>query len=445
MEDRDTITETLEFGGEDMYELARRLFPIPRSITGKGVRESLAILREYAPELVIHETPSGTQAFDWTIPKEWEINEAYIEDSRGNRIVDFADNNLHVLGYSVPIDRYVSREELMEYVYVDDARPAAIPYVTSYYKERSGFCMSKNQRDMLPEDTYHIHIDSKLRDGSLTYADAVIPADSPNPKGQEIFFSTYICHPQMANNECSGPCLMVALIRMIKRMKNRKYDYRFYIGPETIGSINYLSGNLAVLRERVAAGYVLSCVGDDRTYSYVPSCEGDTLADRAALNALRFHAPDFKRYTFLDRGSDERQYCAPGVDLPVCCVCRSKYGEYPEYHTSDDDLTLISPQGLENSLLLYKKIINALEYNEMYSVTCLCEPQLGKRGLYPTISKRNSYDEVAAMRHLIAYSNGRRDLIEISETIGFPVDVLIPIIDRLTEEGLLEIRSRNIK
>ncbi|MBQ2406820.1 MAG: DUF4910 domain-containing protein [Lachnospiraceae bacterium] len=425
--------------GQDMYKLAQRLFPIPRSITGKGVRDSLAIIKEYVPELEIHETPTGTQVFDWTIPQEWEINEAYIEDSKGNRIIDFAEHNLHVLGYSEPIDKYVSLEELLEYVYVDEARPGAIPYVTSYYKKRSGFCMSKNQRDSLKQDTYHMYIDSKLKDGFLTYADVVIPADSEHPKGKEIYFSTYICHPSMANNECSGPCLMVALIDAVKKMKNRKYDYRFYIGPETIGSINYLAHNLKTLQDKMAAGFVLTCEGDNRVYSYIPSREGDTLADRVALNVLKHHSKDYLRFTFLDRASDERQYCAPGVDLPVCCVCRSRCAGYPEYHTSDDDLTVISPEGFDGSLQVYTKIINALEYNENYKVTCFCEPQLGKRGLYPTVSKRGSYDEVAAMRHLIAYADGKRDLLQISEKIGQPIDVLIPVIDRMLSESLFEI------
>ncbi|WWR16278.1 DUF4910 domain-containing protein [Lachnospiraceae bacterium JLR.KK008] len=241
----------------------------------------------------------------------------------------------------------------------------------------------------------------------------------------------------MANNELSGPCLLVALIDEIKKIKDRRYNYRFLIAPETIGAIYYLSRHLGDLQRNMLAGYVLSCVGDNRVYSYVPSRDGDTLADRAAVSALKYHSPDYITYSFLDRASDERQYCAPGVDLPVCVVCRSKYGCYPEYHTSDDDMTVISPEGFEGSLELYRQIIRTIEYNDYYRVTCLCEPQLGKRGLYPTVSKKNSYDDVTAMIDFIAYADGKKDLIEISETIHQPISVLIPIIDKLIENQII--------
>lgn len=424
--------------GTEMYALAKRLYPICRSLTGEGVRESLRILKEYVPELQLHEVPAGTKAYDWEVPLEWEINEGYIEDSEGNKIIDFAENNLHIMGYSVPVDQYVSREKLLEYVYVEESRPDAIPYVTSYYKDRFGFCMSKNQRDSLKDDIYHMYIDSKKKKGSMTYADMVLPPDSESGMEKEIFFSTYICHPSMGNNELSGPCLMIALADEIKKMKNRKYTYRFLIAPETIGAIYYISRNLGTLKKNMAAGYVLSCVGDDRAYSYVPSREGDTLADRVARIVLKYHAPDYIAYSFLERASDERQYCAPGVDLPVCVACRSKYGCYPEYHTSDDDMTLISPEGFEGSLELYRKILLTLEYNANYRVTCMCEPQLGKRGLYPSVSKRNTYDDVTAMLDFIAYADGKRDLVEISEVIHQPTDVLMPVIDKLKSEKLIE-------
>lgn len=425
--------------GTEMYALAERLYPICRSLMGEGVRESLKILKEYVPELQIHEVPTGTKAYDWEIPMEWEVKEGYIEDSKKEKIIDFSEHNLHIMGYSEPVDLYVSKEKLLEYIYVEESRPDAIPYVTSYYKEKCGFCMSKNQRDSLKDDTYHIYIDSKKKKGSMTYAEMILPPDSGCKTEKEIFFSTYICHPSMGNNELSGPCLMAALIDEIKKMKNRTYTYRFLIAPETIGAIYYISRNLETLKKRMAAGYVLSCVGDNRVYSYVPSREGNTLADRTARIVLKYYAPDYTAYSFLDRASDERQYCAPGIDLPVCVVCRSKYGCYPEYHTSDDDMTLISPEGFEGSLELYKRILLTLEYNANYRVTCMCEPQLGKRGLYPTVSKKNSYDTVTAMLDFLAYADGKRDLVEISEIIHQPIEALIPVIDKLMSEKLIEI------
>lgn len=427
--------------GRQMYELAQKLFPLNRSLTGDGTRKSLTILRELIPEMEILEVPSGTQAYDWTVPDEWEIREAYIEDEKGNKIIDFRENNLHVVGYSIPVDRVVTKQELINYIYVEESRPDAIPYVTSYYQKRFGFCMSKNQRDGLPNGEYHMYIDSVLKNGSMTYGEVVIPASleevQSGKRNKEIFFSTYICHPSMANNELSGPCLAVALIEYIKRMKYRKYTYRFLFAPETIGSIYYISRNLEAMKSRIIAGYVLSCVGDNRTFSYVPSRYGNTLADRVAKNILTYSSSNYIKYTFLDRASDERQYCAPGVDLPVCVVCRSKYGCYPEYHTSDDNLELVSEDGLEGSRKMYVDIINALEYNDYYKINCLCEPQLGKRGLYPTISKKNTYEDIVPMMDFIAYADGKEDLITISDIIGQPIRKLIPIIDKLLEEGLI--------
>lgn len=420
--------------GQRMHRLAERLFPICRSITGDGVRETLSILREYIPDMKIYEVPSGTRVFDWTIPREWRIREAYIENGKGERIIDMKENNLHVMGYSAPMDRYVSLDELKQYIYVQEDQPDAVPYVTSYYKERSGFCMSRNMRDSLPEDRYHMYIDSELFDGSLTYGEAVIPGKSE----QEVLLSTYVCHPSMANNELSGPAVAAALAEWLGSLRDRKYTYRIVFLPETIGSITYLSRNLDIMKQRMIAGFVLSCVGDDRTYSYVPSRDGNTLADRAARNVLSFHYPEYKRYTYLDRGSDERQYNAPGVDLPVCVVCRSKYGEFPEYHTSMDDLSLVTEKGLEGALDVYKQMIVAIEYNALYRIKCLCEPQLGKRGLYPTVSQKGSYYSIKSMVDFIAYADGRHDLLEISGIIGVAVKELIPVIEKLLQNGLLD-------
>lgn len=420
--------------GNEMYELAGELFPINRSLTGEGVRQTLAILQRELPEMTIHEVPTGTRVFDWTVPQEWAIRQAYIEDEVGNRIVDYKNLNLHVMGYSTPVDEWVDLEELKQHIYVQKGQPDAVPYVTSYYTRRYGFCMSEQQRDSLQPGKYHMVIDSDLFDGSLTYGELILPG----AEAKEILISTYVCHPSMANNELSGPVLAVALAKALARQVDRKYTYRFVWIPETIGSITYLSGHLAEMKQNTIAGFVLSCVGDNRTYSYIPSRDGATLADRVAKNVLGFHYPEYVRYTFLDRGSDERQYNAPGVDLPVCVVCRSKYGEYPEYHTSLDNMSLISPEGLEGAYNVYMSMLQAIEYNGFYRIKCFCEPQLGKRGLYPNVSQKGSYDAVKSMVNFIAYADGKRDLIDISNVIGVPVSELITVITKLTEADLLE-------
>lgn len=420
---------------EEMYELCERLFPICRSITGDGVRKTLQMLVEvYGNEINIHEVPTGTKVFDWTVPKEWNIKEAYIENSKGQRVIDFKNNNLHVVGYSLPVDKFVDLQELKSVVYTQPDQPDAIPYVTSYYKECYGFCMSQNQLDKLPEDTYHIVIDSELKEGSLTYGEIIIPGDTE----EEVFLSTYICHPSMANNELSGPVVATFLAKWLNLLVKRRYTYRIIFIPETIGAITYLSKNLQYLKEHVIAGFNLSCVGDNRTFSYVESRYGDTLADKAAKNVLSFYYPDYKTYSFLKRGSDERQYNAPGVDLPVCAICRSKYGEYPEYHTSKDNLELISPEGLLGAYEVYQQcIILSLENNYSYKINVLCEPQLGKRGLYPTTSQKGTYDAVKVMIDFIAYADGSNDLIDISNIIGVPVNELLTVIEKLEKVDLL--------
>lgn len=417
----------------NMYSLVKELFPICRSITGDGVRKTLRIIQREIPELKIFEVPTGTKVFDWIVPKEWNIKGGYIETLEGKKVIDFADTNLHVMGYSLPIDKIVSREELLEMCYTIPEQPDYIPYVTSYYKERSGFCLSEKQKQALTEDTYHVVIDSTLENGSLTYGELLIPGNSKD----EIFLSTYVCHPSMANNELSGPAVAVELAKYILANKDRRYSYRIIFIPETIGSITYLSKNLDYMQKHVIAGYNISCVGDDRTYSYVESPYADTLADRVAQNVLNFHYPEYKRYSFLHRGSDERQYCSPLVHLPLCAICRSKYEEYPEYHTSADNLNLVSPNGLYGAFEVYRKCIDLLESNYMYIVTTPCEPQLGKRGLYPTLSRRGSINETRSMTAFIAYADGKHDLVDISNRINVPIDCLLPIIKKLLDNDLI--------
>lgn len=424
--------------GQQIWDLANSIFPYCRSITGDGVRDTLQKISKYIAkdglQLNICEVPSGTQAFDWTVPREWRIRDAYIADDTGTRIVDMKANNLHVMGYSSPVDQRVPLDELKKHIFTQPDQPSVIPYVTSYYKERFGFCMSQNQLNSLPDGQYHMYIDSELFNGSLTYGEILLPGCSE----KEIFFSSYICHPSMANNECSGPALAAQLIRYVASLSDRRYTYRFIFIPETIGSITYLSRNehLSYLKQHMTAGFNLSCVGDDRDYSMVESRYADTLADKVLKNVLssRNH---YTVYSFLKRGSDERQYNAPGVELPVVCFCRSKFSEYPEYHTSADDMGLISPSGFQGSYAVMTEVIDALEYNDYYKVSVLCEPQLGKRGLYPTISQKGSCNNVKEMTDFLAYADGKNDLIDISNRIGVPIKRLLEISKRLIETGIL--------
>ncbi len=423
--------------GENMYALAKELFPICRSITGNGVRQTFDILKNCYADIQLYEVPTGTEVYDWTVPKEWNITGGYLEDSKGNRIVDFADSNLHILGYSAPVDVVLSLEELEPHIYTLPDQPDLVPYVTSYYVERWGFCMSHKQKEALKPGNYHAVIQSELKDGSLTYGEIIIPGETQ----EEIFLSTYVCHPSMANNECSGPALTVFLANWIRNLPKRKYTYRIIFVPETIGAITYLSRNLTTMQKNVIAGFNITCVGDNRSYSLVRSRYGDTLADRVMKNVLKYHYPDFKEYSYLKRGSDERQYQAPGVDLPVVCFCRSKYHEFPEYHTSADDLDFISPAGFQGSFDVMTKCIMALEYNDKYQVTCLCEPQLGKRGLIPTVSNKETslQNEAQNVKNIVGYADGKTDLIDLSDMIKAPIDELIPIVDKLLTAELLRV------
>lgn len=427
--------------GNEMYALCDRLFPICRSITGDGVRETLRVLQSICPAMTLHEVPTGTQVFDWTVPKEWNIRDAWIKNSKGEKILDFAKSNLHVMGYSIPVNQKVTLEELLPLIHTQPDQPDAIPYVTSYYKERYGFCMSQLQKDTLQEDIYHIYIDSDLKDGSLTYGEILIPSTEGNK--DEIFLSTYVCHPSMANNELSGPAVTIYLAKWLWEKKYRRYNYRIIFIPETIGAITYLSQHLPEMKKNIRAGFNISCVGDDRTYSYVASRYGNTLADKVAKNVLSFHYPEYKQYSFLQRGSDERQYNAPGVDLPVCAVCRSKYAEYPEYHTSKDNMGLISPTGLQGAYEVYRDMIEALEYNHKYKIQCLGEPQLGKRGLYPTISQKGSSGAVRVMSNFIAYADGMNDLMDISNIIKVPVERLVTVIEKLQGAKLISVEDKD--
>lgn len=385
------------------------------------------------PELKIFEVPTGTQCFDWEVPKEWNIKDAYIIDPNGRKFCDFQHNNLHVVGYSTPIDEVISFDELQNHLYSLPDQPDAIPYITSYYKERWGFCISQEERQLLAPGEYRVFIDSELKDGFLTYGELILPGESE----KEIFLSTYLCHPSMANNELSGPVVATFLTKWLSALPSRKYTIRLIFIPETIGSILYLSKNLDALKKNVIAGFNLTCVGDDRAFSYLPSRGGDTVADAAAVHVLEHLHPEFVRYNYKDRGSDERQYCSPGVDLPVCLIMRTKFQSYPEYHTSLDDLNLITPDGLQGTYDVMQQVLLCIESNEVLRCTVLCEPQLGKRGLYPTISTKKSAEIVRDMMNIIAYSDGTNTTMDIANIMGVYLLDILPIINRLKDEKIL--------
>ena len=417
----------------EMYQWASELFPLNRSLTGAGFLQSLNYLAERSESLKIKEADTGTEAFDWTVPKEWTARAAYIKNSKGEIVVDFNDSNLHLMGYSTPVEGYFPLSDLQPHLFSLPDQPDAIPYVTSYYKENWGFCLSHHQREKLVDDLYYVYIDTELKAGKMYYGEALLPGE----KTQEVLLSTYLCHPSMANNELSGPVVTTKLLDWLEGI-NRKYTYRVLFLPETIGSIFYLSQNLKSLQENTIAGWVITCVGDDSRYSFLPTKARDSYVDQVSRRAFQDLGLEYTEYSWLERGSDERQYGSPKVNLPIASIMRSKYGEYLEYHTSLDNLEFISSAGLEKSLLVYQKCIEILESDKFWISKHFCEPQMSKRSLYPTTSIKNSTLSVKNTMNVLSYLDGRTDLNQVASECGLTQVQCKGIIDSLRESDLIE-------
>lgn len=401
------------------YKIAKYLlFPICRSITGKGLKKTLKIIQGEFPKLKIYRVRSGTKAFDWKVPSEWNVNDAYVLDKNNKKIINFKENNLHLVSYSTPINKFLSKEKLFENLYSLPSKSDAIPYVTSYYKKRWGFCLTHKKKQQIykkynSKDKFKVIINSTLNPkGHLNYGELILKGKSD----QEILISTYICHPSMANNELSGPIVAMSLINYFSKIKNLEKTLRFVFIPETIGSIIYINKNLNKLKKNVIGGFNLSCIGDERQHSCMLSKYQNSPSDKSIIEAYKKLKLNYKIYSFLKRGSDERQYNSPGIDLKISSIFRSKYAEYPEYHTSLDNFNLVTLEGIKGGLKVSKTAIQILLKKIIPKNKILCEPNMGKRDLYPTLSTGRIRPAEDIMNFL-TYADGKNDLETISKYI----------------------------
>jgi aminopeptidase-like protein len=421
--------------GTEMHALIAELYPICRSITGDGLRETLRRLETYIP-LTVHEVPSGTSVLDWTVPREWNIRDAYVKNSRGERVVDFRQSNLHVLNYSVPVRRTVSLAELREHCFTLPDHPDWIPYRTSYYQEGWGFCLTHRQLQALPEDQYEVVIDSSLERGHLSYGELVLPGETTD----EILVSCHTCHPSMCNDNLSGVAVATYLARYLGRegAARRRYTYRFLFIPGTIGSITWLARNEAVV-SRIKHGLVLASVGDAGSLHYKATRRETAEIDRAMAHVLHHTGRPFETLPFTPYGYDERQYCSPGYDLAVGCLSRTPYAQYPEYHTSADDLDFVRPESLADSYATSLAVFDVLDGNETYVNQCpKGEPQLGRRGLYQTIGGQSeTRGSELALLWVLNLSDGSHSLLDIAERAGLPFPVIRRAANALVAHRLL--------
>jgi aminopeptidase-like protein len=417
--------------GAELYCIVSELYPICRSITGNGVRESLRLLQQHVP-LSLHEVPSGTKVFDWVVPNEWNIRDAYIKNSKGEKVVDFQKSNLHVVNYSIPVRKKVALSELRSHLFTLPDSPDWIPYRTSYYKETWGFCLRHRQLESLAEAEYELCIDSTLEPGHLTYGEYRIQGATE----AEVLISSHCCHPSLCNDNLSG---MVVAARLAQRLAGRslRYSYRFLWIPGTIGSITWLALNEAHL-SKIKHGLVLSCVGDPGGFTYKRSRRGNAEIDRVVEHVLQHSGREFHLLDFTPHGYDERQYCSPGIDLPMGCFMRTPNGGYPQYHTSADDLSLVKPSSMAESLQQLLQIVTALEENESYvNLNPKCEPQLGRRGLYHLVGGTKNADVEEAMLWVLNFSDGGHSLLDIATRSGLPFAALSAAAGQLENAGLL--------
>tara|TARA_B110000971_G_scaffold144068_1_gene147197 strand:+ start:684 stop:1967 length:1284 start_codon:yes stop_codon:yes gene_type:complete len=421
--------------GKEMYNWARDIFPICRSITGKGVRDTLKYFKNIVPELEIKNVKTGEKFGDWEVPYEWNIDDAYILDPNNNKIIDFKLNNLHLWGYSEPIDKTLDLNELQNHLYSLEDYPDVIPYVTSYYDKTWGFCISHNQRKTLKKGKYKVVIKSSLTDGELNYGEIILKGKSK----KEILISSYICHPSMGNNELSGPCVLISLVKNYLKELDRDFTYRLVLIPETIGSVIYINKHLNHLKKNVFCGLNLSCVGDNKSYSYLKSRNGNTFSDKVANYLINQYYPETNVFSYLSRGSDERNYCWPGVDLPIISLMRTKYGAYKEYHTSDDNLEFISPEGLQGGYEINLNFLKIVSLNKLYKSTTIGEPFLSRHGLR---NKRKGNEPLdlnsTSIINFLVYSDGRNDLIDICEKTGIDLLSFHKTINLLVEKKIVD-------
>jgi len=427
-----TNGEGAERIGEEIHGLMRRLYPICRSITGDGVRRSLAMMREYIP-LEIFEVPTGTPIFDWTVPKEWNVRDAYVKNSRGERVIDFQKHNLHLVNYSVPVRRTMSLAELRPHLHTLPEHPDWIPYRASYYKETWGFCLTQRQLEALDEDEYEVCVDSTLGDGNLTYAECYLAGD----REDEILLYSHICHPSVCNDNLSGMALLTYLARALQG-ERRRYSYRFVFAPTTIGSITWLARNESRLG-RIKHGLVIALVGDPGPMTYKKSRRGDATVDRAVAHVLKHSGRPSQVLDFSPYGYDERQFCSAGIDLPVGRLTRTPNACYPEYHSSADDLDFVRPEFLADSLEICRMSLNVLDRDGRYvNLSPKCEPQLGRRGLYSkTSAERDVGQRDLAMLWVLNLCDGRHSLLDIAERSGLAFGTIAASADDLAEAGLL--------
>ena len=419
--------------GQEIYRLVSELYPICRSITGNGVRQTLDVLKKEIP-LDTHEIPSGTQVFDWVVPKEWNVTDAYIKDSKGKRIIDFKQSNLHVVSYSVPVKKTMSLSELKPHLFSLPEYPEWIPYRTGYYKETWGFCLSHKDLVTLQDEEFDVCIESTLQEGSLTYGEYYLRGNSP----EEILISCHICHPSLCNDNLSGIGLATILAKHLSRL-SLKYSYRFLFIPATIGSITWLCLNEARV-SRIQHGLVLANVGDSGHITYKKSRHGNAEIDQVVCQVLRHKEETSKIMDFSPYGYDERQYCSPGFNLPIGCLMRTPHGLFPEYHTSADNLEFVQPQYLSHSFLTLTSILEVLEHNTTYvNQNPKCEPQLGKRGLYRAMGgQKEGAERQLALLWILNLSDGSHTLLDIAERSGLPFSSLCGAAEKLLASGLLK-------